>query len=85
MQWGNVAGAGFAVDIEIEAANRSNVTRDVSEALAREKIGVLASRVASKETAMRMRITLEVGDLGQLRRVLLQLRDVPGVTRVGRR
>ncbi len=85
VQWGEAAGSTFAVDVEIEAAGNPGVTRDVSEALSREKIRVLATRLASKETATRMRITLEVCDLVQLRRVLHQLRDVPGVARAGRR
>jgi GTP pyrophosphokinase len=84
-QWGNAAGSAFAVDIEIEAASRYSLNRDILEALAREKIRVLATRLTASETATRMRITLEVGNLGQLRRVLLQLRDVPGVARAARR
>lgn len=51
--------------------------------LARKKIRVLPTRLTASETATRMRITLEVGDLGQLRRVLLQRQDVPGVARAG--
>ena len=85
VQWGDAGGSTFAVDIEIEAAGNVSVTRDISEALSREKIRILATRLASKETATRMRITLEICDLGQLRRVLHQLRDVPGVARAGRR
>lgn len=84
-QWGRVAGSAFAVDVEIEAATRSSLTREISEALAREKIRLLATRFAASETATRMRITLEVEDLAQLRRVLLQLQEVRGVARVGRR
>ncbi len=84
-QWGDAAGSAFAVDIEVEAAGHSRLAHDISEALSREKIRVLATRLAASETATRMRITLEVGDLAQLRRVLLQLQDVPGVVRVGRR
>jgi len=53
--------------------------------LAREKIRVLATRLTASETATRMRITLEVGGLDQLRHVLQQLQDVPGVARAGRR
>jgi len=85
VQWGNAAGSAFAVDIEIEAAGHSRLAHDISEALTREKIRILATRLASSETATRMRITLEVSDLGQLRRVMHQLREVPGVERVGRR
>lgn len=84
-QWGQVAGSEFAVDIEIEAASRFSLTREVSEALAREKIRVVATRLTARETTTRMRITLEVGDFAQLRRVLLQLQNVPGVQYVGRR
>jgi GTP pyrophosphokinase len=84
-QWGGAPGSAFAVDIDIEAETGTSLTREISEALAREKIRVLATRLAASETATRMRITLEVSDLGQLRRILLQLQDVPGVVRASRR
>lgn len=84
-QWGNASGLSFAVDVEIEAASRPNLMRELSEALARDRIRILASKPTVRGTQTRLRITLEIGDLGQLRRVLAQLRDVPGVARVGRR
>jgi len=84
-QWGQAAGLAFAVDIELEAGSRPALARDVSEALARDKVRILASKLTPRGTEMRMRITLEVSDLEQLRRVLRQLRDVPGVARAARR
>lgn len=84
-QWGSAAGLTFAVDIDVNAATRPGLARDISDALVREKVRVLGSKLAVRGTEARMRITLEVGDLGQLRRVLRQLRVVPGVAGAARR
>jgi GTP pyrophosphokinase len=84
-QWGNASGLSFAVDVEIEAVSRPTLAREVSDVLARDQIRLLATRPTVHGTQTRLRITLEVGDLGHLRRVLAHLRDVPGVARVGRR
>ncbi|HXV11409.1 MAG TPA: bifunctional (p)ppGpp synthetase/guanosine-3',5'-bis(diphosphate) 3'-pyrophosphohydrolase [Burkholderiales bacterium] len=84
-QWGNASGLSFAVDIEVEAVSRPTLAREISDVLARDHIRVLATRPDVHGTQARLRITLEVGDLGQLRGVLAHLRDVPGVARVGRR
>ena len=84
-QWGNASGLSFAVDVEVEAVARASLAREISDVLARDQIRVLAVRPATQGTQTRLRITLEVGDLGQLRRVLGHLRDVPGVARAGRR
>ena len=84
-QWGNASGLTFAVDVEIEAVSRPTLAREISDVLARDHIRVLATRPEAHGTQARLRITLEVGDLGQLRGVLAHLRDVPGVARAGRR
>ena len=84
-EWGESAGATFPVDIELEAAERAGLLREISEVLAREKIRIVAMRSAANEGAARMRFTLEVADLAQLSRVLTLIRDVRGVTRAARR
>ena len=84
-QWGDATGLTFSVDIELEAGSRPALARDVSDALARDKVRVLASKVVTRGTESRMRITLEVRDLGQLRHVFRQLRGVPGITHLARR
>jgi len=84
-QWGNASSLSFAVDVEIEAVSRPTLAREVSDVLARDQIRLLATRPTVHGTQTRLRITLEIGDLGHLRRVLAHLRDVPGVARVGRR
>jgi GTP pyrophosphokinase len=84
-QWGTASGLSFAVDVDIEAISRPTLAREISDVLARDQIRLLATRPSAHGTQTRLRITLEVGDLGHLRRVLAHLRDVPGVARVGRR
>jgi GTP pyrophosphokinase len=84
-EWGEAAGATFAVDIDIEAVDRTGLLRDISEVLSREKINVTATKSASTDLSARMRFTLEVGDIGQLQRVLAMVRDVRGVVRAVRR
>jgi GTP pyrophosphokinase len=84
-QWANASGLSFAVDVEIEAVDRPALAREISDVLARDHVPVLAVRPAAQGTRTRLRITLEVGDLGQLRGVLAHLRDVPGVASAGRR
>ena len=84
-EWGEATGASFSVDIEIEAIDRTGLLRDISEVLSRERINVTATNTLSSDLAARMRFTVEVADLEQLRRVLGMIRQVRGVVRAVRR
>ncbi|OGA11282.1 MAG: hypothetical protein A2W68_03375 [Betaproteobacteria bacterium RIFCSPLOWO2_02_64_14] len=84
-EWGAAAGATFAVDIEIDAIDRTGLLRDISEVLSRERINVTATKSLSTDLAARMRFTVEVADLDQLRRALGLIREVRGVVRATRR
>ena len=84
-EWGEAAGATFPVDIEIEAIDRTGLLRDISEVLSRERINVTATNTLSSDFAARMRFTVEVANLEQLRRVLGMIRQVRGVVRAVRR
>lgn len=84
-EWGEAAGATFSVDIEVEAVDRTGLLRDISEVLSRERINVTATNTASRDLSARMRFTLEVENLAQLRRVLSVIREVRGVVRAVRR
>jgi len=53
--------------------------------LARERINIAASAAAAADGSARMRYTLEVTDLDQLRRALALIREVRGVSRAARR
>mgnify|MGYP001217397741 FL=1 len=83
--WGPSADATFAVDIVVEADVRAGLLRDITEILSREHIGVTATSSARRNEAARMLLTVEIGNLDQLNRVLALIRDVPGVARAARR
>ncbi len=84
-QWGDSGGGVFAVDIELNATDRTGLLRDVSDTLARERINVLAAHTGSRDTGARMAFTVEVADTTQLARVLGMLAQVPGVISARRR
>ena len=83
--WGESDGAAFPVDIEIVAARRAGLLRELSEVMAREKVRIASSRSTEEDAAMRLRYTVEVANIGQLVRVLALPREVRGVARAARR
>ncbi len=71
----------YPVDVEVEAMDRPGLLRDVTSVLAGEEVNVLAANTHSnrqRHTA-RMRLSLEVADGAQLRRVLARLLQVHSV------
>lgn len=84
-EWGEAEGATFPIDIEVEAVDRTGLLRDISEVLSRERINVTATKTASRDLSARMRFTLEVANLDQLKRVLTLVREVRGVISAARR
>jgi GTP pyrophosphokinase len=84
-EWGKSVGGAFPVDIEIVAARRAALARDIAEVFVREKISIAGSRLAEEDAAVRLRYTIEIADIGQLQRLLTQIRRVRGVARAGRR
>lgn len=83
-QWG-IGDGRFSVDVAIEASDRQGLLRDISDVLSREKINVTATRTISRKDRASMHFTLEVSDLGQLRKVLGLITEVPGVVHAARR
>ncbi|MFA7239489.1 MAG: bifunctional (p)ppGpp synthetase/guanosine-3',5'-bis(diphosphate) 3'-pyrophosphohydrolase [Sulfuricellaceae bacterium] len=83
-QWGAKAGL-YEVDVEVEAGDRQGLLRDISEALTREKVNVIAASTLSRGQRAAMGFTLQVSDLGQLNRILAKVREVPGVVGAGRK
>lgn len=71
----------FLVDIQIHAADRKGLLRDISSVFSNEEMDVLGVKTRSnrrKETAD-MRFTVEVSDVRQLSRVMEKLSQVPDV------
>jgi len=81
--WGASAGRGadalYAVDVRVDAHDRQGLLRDISELLARQKINVTAVKTQSKNGMAHMRFTVELAGGEGLQKILLLLREVPGV------
>jgi GTP pyrophosphokinase len=78
--WGKTEGeARFSADVEVVALDRQGLLRDITEAIARERINVTAVNTLSRGAHAFMRFTLQVSSADGIHRVLRQLKDVPGV------
>ncbi len=84
-EWGEPGSATFPVEIVVDAADRTGLLRDISEVLSRERINVTATRSSSIDMSARMRFTVEITGLDQLRKVLGLISEVRGVLRAVRR
>jgi GTP pyrophosphokinase len=84
-EWGAASGATFPAEVEIEALDRTGLLRDISEVFTRERANVTATNTLTKDMLARMRFTLEISNLDQLKRVLAMIREVKGVMRAARR
>jgi len=74
----------YPVDIEVKAADRTGLLRDIVETVARDRVNVIGMQTATRRQEARMRFTVEVTDAGQLQATLAAVRAVPGVTSVRR-
>ncbi len=83
--WGVAANATFPVDVVIEATDRTGLLRDITEIFSREHINVTATNTASRDASARMVLTVEIANVGALKRVLAMVANVAGVTRAARR
>src|SRR5258706_530157 len=80
-EWGQGAGT-YAVDMLVTATDRRGLLRDIGDALARERINVTATRTQTRDELAFMRFTVDVTDLGQLKRAFAVVRELRVVIRV---
>jgi GTP pyrophosphokinase len=87
LSWGTKARGSFPVDIEVQAFDRRGLVRDVSAALADEKISIRAMTTVTdaRDHLARMQIAIDVADLPQLSRVLAQVSRLANVVSARRR
>jgi len=86
-QGAHAAHGSFPVDIEVQAFDRRGLVRDVSAALADEKISIRAMTTVTdaRDHLARMQIGIEVADLPQLSRLLAKVSKLPNVVSARRR
>jgi GTP pyrophosphokinase len=87
VDWGKTGRSDFPVDIEVHAFDRRGLVRDVSAALADEKIGIqgMTTVTDKRDKVARMRIGISIAGLPQLLKVLARIAKVPNVISARRR
>jgi len=78
-EWGDQDARVFAVDVELDARDRSGLLKDIGELLAQEKINVVRVNTLSQQDTAHMEFTLEVRDLAQLTRFLARAGHLRGM------
>lgn len=77
--WGGQDNQVFAVDIELNAQDRSGLLKDIGELLSQEKINVVRVNTLSQNDTAHMEFTLEVKNINQLTRFLTRVGHVQGM------
>jgi len=85
--WGKTGTGEFPVDLEIEAFDRSGLVRDVSAALADEKISIQGMHTVTdkRDHVAHMQISISIAELPQLSRALARIAQVPNIIKARRR
>jgi len=81
IDWGDRGSSEYPVDIDIEAFDRRGLVRDVSAALADEKISIqgMTTLTDRRDNVARMQIGISITGLPQLSQVLARIAQVPNV------
>jgi GTP pyrophosphokinase len=81
VDWGKMRRSEFPVDIEVQAFDRRGLVRDVSAALADEKISIqgMTTVTDKRDNIARMRIGISISGLPQLSNVLARIAQVPNI------
>jgi GTP pyrophosphokinase len=81
VDWGKLAGEEFPVDIEVQAFDRRGLVRDVSAALADEKISIRGMTMVTdkRDSVAHMRLGIVISGLAQLSKVLSRIARVPNI------
>ncbi len=77
--WGEASDALYPVDIFVEANDRQGLLRDISEALSRDKINVIAVNTQSRQGRAYMGFTVEVNNVPQVMRTLGMIKEIKSV------
>ncbi|MFL6602407.1 MAG: RelA/SpoT family protein [Steroidobacteraceae bacterium] len=86
VEWTSEGGPGLVVEISINAFDRRELVRDVTDVLALERLSIEAMTTTTDREAgsAHVLVTVSVADLEQLARVLRRLSSVPNVTHARR-
>ena len=87
VDWGRSPGTAWPVDIDVLAYDRAGLLRDVTAVLANDRINVLGvnSTTDPMDGMARIRLTVEIGDMAQLSRILSRIGQLRNVVEARRR
>ena len=87
VDWGNTGSGEFPVEIEVQAFDRRGLVRDVSAALADEKISIhgMTTVTDKRDNEAHMRIGISISGLAQLSKVLSRIAQLPNIISARRR
>ncbi len=83
VSWG-AAPKTYPVPVEIKAYDRQGLMGDISAILGEENINILDVNIKVSHHLATIKLVLEVGDIGQLSRVLTRIENLPNVTEAHR-
>jgi GTP pyrophosphokinase len=81
VDWGKLGTGAFPVEIEVEAFDRRGLVRDVSAALADEKISIQGMTMTTEkhDNVAHMRLGIAISGLPQLSKVLARIAQLPNI------
>jgi GTP pyrophosphokinase len=87
VNWGGTGSGEFPVEIDIQAFDRRGLVRDVSAALADEKISIRGMNTVTdqRDHVAHMTIGLSITGLPQLSKVLARIAGLPNILSVKRK
>lgn len=87
VNWGGLGSGEFPVDIEVQAFDRRGLVRDVSAALADERISIHGMNTVTdpRDHVAHMQIGISITGLPQLSKVLARIAQLPNIVSVRRR
>ncbi|NWN92564.1 GTP diphosphokinase [Marinobacter adhaerens] len=87
VSWGGQQESVYPVDIEIEAYDRSDLLRDITQVLSVSKSDVISLHTATNrdDNTATMTVSVEISSLEQLARLLAQIRNLPNIIDVRRK
>lgn len=80
VDWGDTGQSVYPVNISIQAPDRSNLLRDLSEVFARLRLNVVGINTQSRRSLAHMVFTVEVRNGEQIRQALTALNELAGVS-----
>lgn len=83
VSWGT-APKTYPIPVEIKAYDRQGLMGDISQVLAEENINILDVNLKVSHHIATIHLTLEIGDIAQLSRVLTRIENLPNVTEAHR-